>query len=360
MKDQVASSSDYAHSGEPAFFADDSSQTIRFVSDIVENPITLSDKGNGSSTFKGLYTHKWNDIFRGEMEIAPTDLANMKRNFDQKLLNIEMAIDYGHNAFDRASGWVKGIELRNESSELWFTVEWTPAGAKALKEKEYRYFSAEFALNFRDENGNERGMTLIGGGLTNRPFLKNLGTVMHSQKQTHKKELDMAQQEETISLSTHKNEMKLRDEKIATLEADTAKLKGFAESVRTLSDEVKALKEENVTLKLAAKNKDKEIKFEDLVRAGKLNIAQKEAFMSDDVVALAQAYEPPNMSGAAPSAGTGRTSDTGDAIVLTEEDKQFAARFAMSEEEYKEVIRIQKSGGHKGFSLVENKPKATA
>ena len=357
MTDQLQSSSDtFKH--DRAFFTDDKGETCRFVSDLIADPMTFSDAGKGSSTFKGLYTHKWNDFFRGEMEIKPTDLANMKRNFDQKLLSIEMAIDYGHNAFDRASGWVKNIELRNESSEIWFTVEWTPAGAKALKEKEFRYFSAEFSLNFKDENGNERGMTLIGGGLTNRPFLKNLGTVMHSQKHSQKKESDMAQNEETISLSTHKNEIKLRDEKITTLEADVAKLRGVVDSVKTLSEEVKAVKAENESLKLAAQTKEKEIAFDNLVRAGKLNIAQKKAFMENDVLALAQAFEAPNMGGATASATSGRTSDAGDAIILSEEDKAFAKRLELSEDEYKEVIRVQRSGGHKGFSIFDAKAQA--
>jgi hypothetical protein len=53
-------------------------------------------------------------------------------------------------------------------------VDWTPAGHKSVKEKEFRYFSSELADEWTDAKGNKYKDVVFGGGITNRPYMKNL------------------------------------------------------------------------------------------------------------------------------------------------------------------------------------------
>lgn len=79
----------------------------------------------------------------------------------------KLPIDYNHgqvthNGDGRAAGWFVPAE---RDGALWATnVEWTPAGAKALADKEYRLFSPAFRT---DDNMNV--VALINIGLTNLP-----------------------------------------------------------------------------------------------------------------------------------------------------------------------------------------------
>lgn len=65
-----------------------------------------------------------------------------------------------------AAGWIRGIEVRNGA--IWGRVEWTPAGAVAIENREYRYVSPVFSY----EPGSGRIRQLLSVGLTNRPNLR--------------------------------------------------------------------------------------------------------------------------------------------------------------------------------------------
>lgn len=81
-------------------------------------------------------------------------------------------VDYDHGtelmfASDgRAAGWVVAVEERDGGS-IWTKVEWTPAGAKAIQDREYRFISPAFI----HDKGNEV-LKLLSVGLTNSPNLK--------------------------------------------------------------------------------------------------------------------------------------------------------------------------------------------
>jgi phage I-like protein len=66
-----------------------------------------------------------------------------------------------------AAGWVKALEARNAGA-IWGRVEWTPAGALAVANREYRYISPVFT--YEEHSG--RIAQLVSIGLTNRPNLR--------------------------------------------------------------------------------------------------------------------------------------------------------------------------------------------
>jgi Mu-like prophage I protein len=61
-------------------------------------------------------------------------------------------------------------------------VDWTEEGASLVKSGKYRYFSPEFMFQWKDPaNGTEHKDVLLGGALTNRPFLKDMEPVAFSE-----------------------------------------------------------------------------------------------------------------------------------------------------------------------------------
>jgi phage I-like protein len=117
---------------------------------------------------------KFHHPMYGQIDLTPERIKRFADNFANRVRGIDIAIDYDHRAHGGdAAGWVRKAEPRSDG--LWLFVEWTKSAYQKLKEKAYKYFSPEFLdewehpetrIKFKD--------VLFGGGITNRPFLKNL------------------------------------------------------------------------------------------------------------------------------------------------------------------------------------------
>ena len=112
----------------------------------------------------------------GELDFTPDRLQRFADSVNNKVRGIDPDIDYDHkldpSKGNAAAGWAKKAEVRGDG--LWLLVEWTDKAKKALKDKEYRYFSTEFAKEWANAKGEKLQDVILGGGLTNRPFLKDL------------------------------------------------------------------------------------------------------------------------------------------------------------------------------------------
>jgi phage I-like protein len=109
----------------------------------------------------------------GAFSITAQDFASWKRNLEGPLGG-RAPIDFDHapekGQGTKAAGWITGLEL--DGKHVMGTVQWSRAGVEAIKGREYAYISPTFTRSWRDEEGRDHGRTLIGAGLTNRPFLK--------------------------------------------------------------------------------------------------------------------------------------------------------------------------------------------
>lgn len=106
-------------------------------------------------------------------EITRDMLLQMVSNFDKGTYGQEIFIDVSHEPSKGAAA--KIVKLTVEGTKLRALLEWTPYGVEAVKVRGFRYFSAEFADNFQDNERRQRhGATLIGAGLTIRPVIKGL------------------------------------------------------------------------------------------------------------------------------------------------------------------------------------------
>lgn len=137
--------------------------------------LQLSD-ADPTSIVHALPVGKYSHPIYGEMDFTPKRIKAFADSVVNNVRGVDPDIDYDHKMDPakgrKAAGWVKAAEAKRNG--LFLTVEWTLEAASAIRNKEYRYFSAEFADDWEDPQGNKHTDVLFGGAITNRPFLKNL------------------------------------------------------------------------------------------------------------------------------------------------------------------------------------------
>lgn len=192
----------------------------------------------------------------GKVEITKDMLESFEKNFNDRVTGVDLAINEDHKK-NEAFGWFKEVFLSEDGLDLFAKVKWNKKGTVSLNEGEYRYFSPEFRQNFiHNLSGKEYGPTLVGGALTNYPFLK-----MDAITNLNEGEQDMELKEQVVELSA----------KNATLEAKLVELneknqKAVAEVV-ALNEKLAALEAEKAEAARIKKN-------EELFLAKKINKAQ--------------------------------------------------------------------------------------
>jgi Mu-like prophage I protein len=136
--------------------------------------VSLADAASGGATswVHALSLGTFKHPFWGDMKFTPERIQRFALSVLNRVRGIDPSINYSHET-DEAAGWVKSAEARSDG--LWLLVEWTKAAAEKIRNKEFRYFSSEFADEWEDPaTGTKHKDVILGGGLTNRPFIKNL------------------------------------------------------------------------------------------------------------------------------------------------------------------------------------------
>lgn len=156
-------------------------------------------------------THQWvhalplgeyNHPIYGKLNFTADRIRRFADSVKTRVRGIDPDIDYDHKLDPskgrKAAGWVKDADARPDG--LWLFVEWTPEAAGAVQSKEYRYFSTEFADEWEDSQGNKFTDVVLGGGLTNRPFVKDLVPINLSELVGESKENDTMERKQLIKL----------------------------------------------------------------------------------------------------------------------------------------------------------------
>lgn len=204
----------------------------------------------------GTYQHP----LHGELVLDVAKLTALAGSVKNKVRGIIPDIDYDHKGDpakgNQAAGWVDDAEVRGDG--LWLHVDWTETAVAEIREKKYRYFSAEFTDTWTDTQGKTHENVLLGGGLTNRPFMKNLlpvnlSELSFNQPEGGQDEVDPKKLRALLGLAetTTDDEVLAKlgelNTTIATLTADKATLvtekTALTEAKTTLEAEVKQLKE---------------------------------------------------------------------------------------------------------------------
>jgi len=163
-------------------------QTICKLSDISKKKLSENTKSKGGTVIEiemirsGVFEHPW----YGKLNWNKKKFLNMIKNFKNDVIGRELSIDFNHNNMSVAGGWMKKLYLKNNKYggvSLMSKTELTKVGENALRDKLYKYFSIEWDENYveKEGEGNGRGKygpTLLGGGLTNRPYIDKLTPIL--------------------------------------------------------------------------------------------------------------------------------------------------------------------------------------
>ena len=236
-----------------------------------------------------------------------------------------LPIDYDHDMVSmlgsnkKAAGWFK---LAARDGALWATeVTWTPAAAKALSEREYRYFSPAL---LRDDKGFVT--RIINVALTNLPATLNQAALVASENDTMDPE-ELAAENEKLkadhatllaAVTAIQTELAAEKAKVAAADADKAKA-AKADFIAKLSQDGKL----SPALHNWAMGQDMSV---------------LEAFAKDapvQTVASAAAVVTPK----APTADSGAT-------ILSEDEKKICTLMGVSEPDYLETKKALLSSGN--------------
>lgn len=152
---------------------------------------------------------EWVHDLYGRISITQKVFDEIVKNFRANATGHELPIDYQHSTNDpsvepdkqgEAAGWVKDIKV--EGDRLYILVEWLESAAEKIKAGAFRYFSPTFDTAYKNkESGEELGITLLGGALTNTPFLTDLDPILLSE--TIKKPAGQSAAAKIYNLSTN-------------------------------------------------------------------------------------------------------------------------------------------------------------
>lgn len=293
--------------------------------------VKLSEKKDVPPEVQVLKVGKFKHPSYGEFEITPETLVRMKENFEKKVRRVDIAFDYFHDSDKIAAGWPKALELREDGAELWATnVEWTPRAKQMLADKELRYFSPDFSFEWTDpETGAVFKDVLFGGGLTNRPFLKDMAPITSLSEKLLIDDKDLQacvsslvgdlikkghSQEQAVAIAyskcgekrmgelKQKGEFKMeeKDKMIEELKAQIADLQAKLDLMKSEHEKMSGEKEVMAKEKMALEDKIKcselEKEFTVLLSEGKACVAQKDAFLKGDMKEFIAKAQPLNLS----------------------------------------------------------------
>lgn len=254
----------------------------------------------------------------GKLKITQQDLEAMERNFKSNVTGVDLAINEDHKK-NEAFGWFKDVFLSFDKQTLYAQIQWNNKGMTALSEKEYRYFSPEFRFNYvHPHSGKEHGPTLLGGALTNYPFLKMDAITALNNKNNQKGETTV--DKNTIELSVHNQTVVDLNNKITAAEMEAKKAK---DQVVELSAKVEELNAE-------IEKSKKQAVHEKLFNEGKISKAQLVALNEGkgmlEVLALNETMNTePKGSDNTPK---------GQTVELSAKEKEIAAALGLTDEEY--------------------------
>ncbi len=251
--------------------------------------IQLQEDGRPPEWIQLLRTGKWQHPSYGPLVVTLDTLQAFKKNFDERVLGIDINVDYAHNSDKEAACWIRELAIHDDG-KLFARVDWTKAGAAKVAEKEYRYTSADFDFDYRDpETGKKFGPVLKGAGLTNRPFVKGMAPTINLSEFTEEKEMNELEKAlaQVKTLSEENSALKANQQKL-----DDALAGKSPEELVAKIQELEA-KIAELTGKVSAGEKEKALaektgKFDKMLSEGKVVEAQRAAFLADDTVKFAE------------------------------------------------------------------------
>jgi hypothetical protein len=119
----------------------------------------------------------WHHPAYGEVSVTRERAERMLANFNEGVRGQDIATDYEHGLDPakgtKASGWLR--DMRLEDDGLHWAVEFTEPAKGEIDNDEWKYFSPEwYDVWVHPDTQEVYEDVVVGGGLTNRPYIKGL------------------------------------------------------------------------------------------------------------------------------------------------------------------------------------------
>lgn len=150
--------------------------------------VTADENGELPTRIQLIKAGNWPNSVKGALKISKSDLQAMADNFAAGVgrggnKQIGLPIDFSHNEWDEAAGWINGLVV--DGSSLYADpVEWSTDGKAAILGGMFKCISPSFYPADRggytdpeDYDSEAIPNTVVGAGLTNIPFFKGLSAV---------------------------------------------------------------------------------------------------------------------------------------------------------------------------------------
>jgi len=142
------------------------------------------EKDKNKGAIEVIRTGKFSHWLYGDLNFDSPYLKTVIKNFKNDITDRVISFDERHDA-GRSTFNVSDLFLRRRKTTIngresihTFLIaegELTPLGRRLMDDKSYNYFSAEIHPDyFNPETQDKHGPTLVGGGFTNRPFIRGM------------------------------------------------------------------------------------------------------------------------------------------------------------------------------------------
>ena len=124
---------------------------------------------------KGKFKHP---IF-GELNFTEEKFDNAIKNFKAGVPKKSIVINFNHNihgSIPTAAGWFVSLEKNDKFLDAKF--DFTDEAAQMIRDKKFKFVSAEVTEDFTDNQGGKHGFTVVGAGVTNTPFMTQQNPIM--------------------------------------------------------------------------------------------------------------------------------------------------------------------------------------
>lgn len=326
-------------------------QTI-FRAPIIKLSEAIAPNEDGTIDIQVLKTGNFFDPRYGKFAITRKMFSEMIENFKRGTRGIDISLDYVHKSDDVAAGWFKNLEERNinnEYSELWGKVELTDSGKKSLSSREFKYVSADFDPQYKDnEKGESHGCVLEGSALTNRPVIKGMRAIQLSETEIEieaGEEYDKEKMGQLLS-AMKTNNMTL-DELIKlcnTKESNMAMTEQEKKEMEMKDAEIQKLKEEAKATSEKLQLSEKNSKFDKMLAENKVVEAQRKPYLEGDMEKFSELAVKANFSESGHGEGhsqTGAKQDVEDEMEV-EINKLVTEKKMTLSEATKQVARLPK------------------
>lgn len=112
----------------------------------------------------------------GNLKFDDAFIQSLITNFRNNVVGVDLSMDVAHQPDLGAQAWFEDIIY--EDGKLIVLARPTPEGAAHVRNRKFRYASAEISTNYQDrETGKFYGPTILGAAMTNRPYVHNQGEI---------------------------------------------------------------------------------------------------------------------------------------------------------------------------------------